>query len=148
MPDTWHMTAGGREVSQHQLDEVAHELLIVAGKSGVWMLHGEMGAGKTTLVKAIGRSLGVTETMSSPTFSLVNEYRRGDGGKLIHFDLYRLKNEREIADIGAVEYFDSGELCLVEWPEKLGSLSPLPSFHVRIQVTAPHLRKIAYEFQS
>ena len=148
MPDTWHMTAGGREVSQHQLDEVAQELLTVAGRSGVWKLHGEMGAGKTTLVKAIGRCLGVTETMSSPTFSLVNEYRTGDGGKLIHFDLYRLKNEREIADIGAAEYFDSGELCLVEWPEKLGSLSPLRSFHVRIQTTAPHLRKIEYEFQS
>jgi tRNA threonylcarbamoyladenosine biosynthesis protein TsaE len=148
MPEAWHMTAGGREVSPDQLDQVAKELLTVAGKSGVWMLHGEMGAGKTTLVKAIGRNLGVIETMSSPTFSLVNEYRTGNGGKLFHFDLYRLKNEREIVDIGAAEYFDSGELCLVEWPEKLGTLSPPQSFHVRIHVTAPHLRKIEYEFQS
>jgi len=144
MPDVWQMTAGGRAVSLQQLNDVARELLAMAGESRVWLLNGEMGSGKTTLAKAIGHVLGVQDTMSSPTFSIVNEYQ-AQGRKLYHFDLYRMKNEKEIIDIGAEEYFDSGELCLVEWPDKLGSLTPDKPFTIRITVTGPDHRKIEYQ---
>jgi tRNA threonylcarbamoyladenosine biosynthesis protein TsaE len=104
-----------------------------------------MGSGKTTLIKAIGETMGVTGTMSSPTFSIVNEYTVPNKNKIYHFDLYRLKNEKEVMDIGAEEYFDSGELCLIEWPEKLGSLRPEHYFTVRISVSGPQHRKIEYQ---
>src|SRR4051812_48840001 len=121
MPDTWQVAAGG-EVSQDKLENVARELLAAAAGVNVWLLFGEMGSGKTTLVKAIGKMIGVHEGMSSPTFSIVNEYQAERGRKIYHFDLYRLGSEKEVFEIGATEYFDSDELCLVEWPEKLGSL--------------------------
>jgi tRNA threonylcarbamoyladenosine biosynthesis protein TsaE len=84
-----------------------------------------MGAGKTTLIKAIARQLGVTNMTSSPTFSLVNEYETADGRILYHFDLYRLNSEEEAYDMGIDEYFYSGNLCLIEWPEKTPNLIPL-----------------------
>jgi tRNA threonylcarbamoyladenosine biosynthesis protein TsaE len=98
----------------------------------VWALHGEMGAGKTTLIKALVAALGVTEVTASPTFSIVNEYHDKNGKPIYHFDFYRIKNEVEAFDIGIDEYFDSGNLCLVEWPEKIPSL--LPSAHLEIQL--------------
>ena len=93
MPDVWQVAAGGVEVSQDELDRIALELLSAAGNSNVWLLSGEMGSGKTTLIKAVGKALAVIEGMSSPTFSLVNEYKTGEGRKIYHFDLYRLKDE-------------------------------------------------------
>ena len=82
------------------------------------VLVGEMGAGKTTLIKEICHQLGVAQSVQSPTFSLVNEYIDGKGNPVYHFDLYRLKNAQEAFDIGLEEYLDSGHLCLVEWPEQ------------------------------
>ena len=119
MPDVWQVTAGGEEVSQDKLGRVALELLSAAGDINVWLFFGEMGSGKTTLIKAVGKALGVTEGMSSPTFSIVNEYEAGDGRKIYHFDLYRLKDEKEVFDIGAEEYFYSDAYCFIEWPEKI-----------------------------
>ncbi len=143
MPEVWR-PAGGGEVSQDQLPKLANELMALAGDRRVWLVEGEMGSGKTTLIKVIGHALGVTETMRSPTFAIVNEYATGQGGKLFHFDLYRLKNEKEVIDIGTSEYFDSGQWCMVEWPEKLGSLTPGDSFRIRISVSGTHHRKIEY----
>lgn len=140
----WTSAAGGLPVSIDMLPRVADELLKASGNERVWLLYGEMGSGKTTLVKAVGRALGVTETMSSPTFSIVNEYD-GVPGKLYHFDLYRLTSEKEIFDIGTEEYFSSGGWCLVEWPEKLGTLTPPSHFDVRIRPHDNDHRIIEYQ---
>ena len=145
MPDVWQVAAGGVEVSQDELDRIALELLSAAGNSNVWLLSGEMGSGKTTLIKAVGKALAVPEGMSSPTFSLVNEYKTGEGRKIYHFDLFRLKDEKEVFDIGVEEYFDSNGLCLVEWPEKLGGLTPANSFKIRITPSGPLHRIIEYQ---
>lgn len=87
---------------------------------------GEMGAGKTTFIKALCQHLGVQEEVSSPTFSLVNEYRDARNHPIYHFDFYRLNDPREAVDIGALEYFNSGYLCLIEWPGRVEPLLPLP----------------------
>lgn len=145
MPEDWRPAAGGKEVSQMALDKVAEELLADIGERKVWLFFGEMGSGKTTLIKAIGRHLGVRETMSSPTFSLVNEYPTSAMKQIYHVDLYRLKDEKEVMDIGMEEYFNSGHLCLVEWPERLGSLTPVHHAKVRITPTSLLHRKIDYQ---
>ena len=145
MPDPWQAVCRGKEVGQDELDIVAGELLHAGEDLPVWLFVGEMGSGKTTLIKAIGKALGVTETMSSPTFSIVNEYKGREGRKIYHFDLYRLTSEKEIFDIGTEEYFDSNDFCFVEWPEKLGSLTPANYFTIRITPTGPMKRKIEYQ---
>ena len=90
----------------------------------VILFHGEMGVGKTTLIKQLCKTLGVTSTTSSPTFSLVNEYETIDNQVVYHFDFYRLKNEMEALDMGADDYFYSGNWCFIEWAEKIPSLIP------------------------
>lgn len=145
MPDLWQSASNEIPVTQEELETVSKELLKAAGDRTIWLFFGEMGSGKTTLIKAIGKFLGVNDTMSSPTFSIVNEYEAAHGRKIYHFDLYRLKSEREIFDIGVEEYFYSGELCLVEWPERLGSLVPSGSFNIRMTPTDDFHRKIEYQ---
>lgn len=144
MPDGWRLTSLGTDVSLSGLEQVAKELLKQSRNRKIWLFYGEMGAGKTTLIKTIARRLGVKEVMSSPTFSIVNEYAAGTG-KVYHVDLYRLTNEREIADTGLEEYFDSGGYCLVEWPEKLGRLTPPEAMQVKITPTDLHHRTIEYQ---
>jgi tRNA threonylcarbamoyladenosine biosynthesis protein TsaE len=106
------------------------ELELVAQKvidqqpSKVILFHGEMGVGKTTLIKQLCKYLGVTSVTSSPTFSLVNEYETIDNQIVYHFDFYRLKNEMEALDMGADDYFYSGNWCFIEWAEKIPSLIP------------------------
>lgn len=92
-----------------------------------------MGAGKTTLIKAFCKHLGVEDEVSSPTFSLVNEYE-GRDGKIYHFDLYRIQSEEELFDIGYEDYFFSGYLCLVEWPEMASGIIPQNHISVKIRV--------------
>jgi tRNA threonylcarbamoyladenosine biosynthesis protein TsaE len=88
----------------------------------IWTFDGEMGAGKTTLIKAVCKQLGVVDEVSSPTFSLVNEYKTTIGKTIYHFDFYRIKNIEEVYDIGYEDYFFSGNICLIEWPEKVSEL--------------------------
>jgi len=145
MPETWQPTAEGTAISQDRLEHVARELTEVAGRTKIWLLFGEMGSGKTTLIRAIGKNLGVKEGIHSPTFSIINEYDAPGGKKIYHFDLYRLNSEKEVFETGATEYFDSGDLCLVEWPEKLGSLTPPDHLKIRITATGPGTRKIEYQ---
>ena len=130
--------------SQHQISDVTKKLLKAGKGHSVWALHGEMGAGKTTLVKALVAELGVHETTASPTFSIVNEYRDKEGKPIYHFDFYRIKNESEAFDIGTDEYFDSGNLCLVEWPEKIPTLLPLHHFEVQLEIMGEQSRLIRY----
>jgi tRNA threonylcarbamoyladenosine biosynthesis protein TsaE len=99
-------------------------------------LYGPMGAGKTTLIKEIAEQLGVEDTVSSPTFSIVNQYMLPDGGFIYHFDFYRIDKPEEVYDIGYEEYFASGDLCLLEWPEKIESLLPPDTLRITITPSA------------
>lgn len=143
MPERWRTTSR-ESVTQAELDVVALELLAQSDNRTIWLFYGEMGSGKTTLIKAIARQLGVTETMSSPTFSLVNEYGLSSGRKVFHVDLYRLAGEQEVRDIGMDEYLNSGQYCFIEWPEKLGALTPPQYVGVRLRNIDEHHRHIEY----
>jgi tRNA threonylcarbamoyladenosine biosynthesis protein TsaE len=114
------------------LPAAAHQLLKACPGKRIFAFYGEMGAGKTTFIKAICAGLGVQNPTSSPTFALVNEYHSAAAGKIYHFDFYRLKNETEALDMGCEEYFYSGHYCFIEWPEKLGSLLPPEAVTVKI----------------
>ena len=105
---------------------------------------GEMGAGKTTLIRALCAALGVADDVSSPTFALVNEYRDGRDQPIYHFDFYRIDSVEEAERIGASEYFDSGYLCLVEWPARVAALLPLPYLEVQITVQPDESRVIEF----
>lgn len=109
-----------------RLDEIesAAEAVLAANPEPVILFNGEMGAGKTTFIKALCRALGVIDAVSSPTFSLINEYRTSQGDPVFHFDAYRLKDESEAYGIGMDEYLDSGAWCLVEWASKIPNLIP------------------------
>jgi tRNA threonylcarbamoyladenosine biosynthesis protein TsaE len=136
------------EVSQavtlSELPAVATSLLTAAGAHRVWLLKGEMGSGKTTLVKYVCAALGVTSTTASPTFSIVNEYALPSGEPVYHFDCYRLKNEWAALDIGIEEYLASGQYCLIEWPEKIAHLLPDHTFVVELRKLDPQTRLITY----
>lgn len=111
--------------SLENLNESAVEFVKQMGDKTVFAFHGEMGAGKTTFIKAICKVLGVEDEINSPTFSIVNEYRSDTTGELIyHFDFYRINKIEEVFDMGYEDYFYCGALCFIEWPEKIESLLP------------------------
>jgi tRNA threonylcarbamoyladenosine biosynthesis protein TsaE len=112
--------------------EAAQKLRALAADVKVWLFYGAMGVGKTTLIKAICKSWGVTDTVSSPTFALVNEYQNKDHQTFYHFDFYRIKDEEEAWNIGTEDYFYSGNYCFVEWPERIEGL--LPEKFIRIDM--------------
>jgi tRNA threonylcarbamoyladenosine biosynthesis protein TsaE len=109
--------------SLDEINEVAKQI-IAQNPNKVILLHGEMGVGKTTLIKAVAKELGVNDVTSSPTFSLVNEYQTTDNQIVYHFDFYRLNHEVEALDMGADEYLYSGNWCFIEWAEKIPNLVP------------------------
>ena len=126
------------------LPTAAAQLATAIAESGhaVVTFAGEMGAGKTTLIRALGAALGVADDVSSPTFALVNEYQDGRGQPVYHFDFYRIDSEEEAARLGAAEYFDSGYLCLVEWPTRVVGLLPPTYLQVELTVTGPESRQL------
>lgn len=113
-----------RITSEEELSQVAEAILAAAGQRTVVVFRGEMGAGKTTLIRKIVAAMGSADTVTSPTFAIVNQYRGTNDRPIYHFDFYRIEDIREAYDFGYEEYFYSGELCLVEWPEKIESLLP------------------------
>jgi tRNA threonylcarbamoyladenosine biosynthesis protein TsaE len=115
-----------------ELPQISTLLLQIGNDLPVWLFEGHMGAGKTTLIKALCRQLGVKSTVQSPTFSLVNEYD-SEGKAVYHFDFYRIKDETEALDMGVEEYFDSGDFCFVEWPGKVENLWPLKYLLLNLQ---------------
>ena len=127
--------------SLSEIDEVAKELLTQIN-SNIVLLNGEMGAGKTTLIKALCKALKCPDVVSSPTFSLINEYRTVDNKPLYHFDCYRIENEEEAYDFGAEEYLYSGHLCLIEWSENIHSLLPTDCCSLTIEKIDSTTRKI------
>jgi len=132
MPEVRDSVLGGRALGLESLKEAARELIRKCGMFNVWSFYGDIGAGKTTLIKALCEELGVRGGMSSPTFSIVNEYALPGGKSVYHFDFYRLKNEREALDLGAEEYFDSRNYCFIEWPERAPSI--IPDKHVEVKI--------------
>lgn len=126
-----------------QLPEVARKLIELIGDSKVFLFYGDMGAGKTTFIKSICAALGVEDTVSSPTFSIVNEYQSASGS-VYHFDFYRLKNEQEAFDMGYEEYLYSGHYCLIEWPERIPNLLPEDARKIDIKILGTEQREITF----
>lgn len=123
--------------------DIAQLILQGYPEARVFAFHGDLGAGKTTLIKAMGQVLGVADAMSSPTFALVNEYRSGTGDPVYHFDLYRLKDAAELDAIGFSEYVDSGNYCFIEWPQLAEELLPPGTLHVTLEEGANGVRLIS-----
>ena len=127
-----------------QLSEVALEVIANA-EHKILLFYGEMGVGKTTLIKEIFKQLKVEDNVSSPTFSLVNEYHTTTDDIVYHFDFYRIDDEEEALDMGVEEYFYSNRWCLVEWPNKIENLLPLESVKITITADQNQLRTIQLE---
>ena len=116
-----------------RLRDAARHFLKETSGNTIFAIYGRMGSGKTTLIRAICREMGVEDTVTSPTFTLVNEYRRPGNSPVYHFDFYRIKKITEVLDFGIEEYFYSGAPCFMEWPELIESL--LPEGTLRISIT-------------
>ncbi len=134
-----------RIAQQEELPLVARTVLDLLDGRSVVALRGGMGAGKTTLVREIAALLGAEDTVTSPTFAIVNQYRGADDRRIYHFDFYRIDDPREAFDLGYEEYFYSGDLCLVEWPEKIEQLLPDDIVEVRIAVDSETARTFEIE---
>ncbi len=117
--------------SLEELPEIASQL-IKSVPEKILLFYGEMGVGKTTLIKEIVKQLKVDDVVTSPTFSLVNEYHSRKGERIYHFDFYRIEQEEEALDIGIDEYFNSNAWCLVEWPERIKNLVPLNAVEIHL----------------
>lgn len=132
-------------VTLDRLDEVADALVRFAGEVRAVAFFGEMGAGKTTFIRVLCARLGVEGPVTSPTFSIVNEYSTASGARVFHFDFYRLRSEQEAVEIGLEEYLESGSWCLMEWPEKVLNLLPKPRIDVRLTVS-DGLRRFEFSY--
>ena len=130
-----------KNYSLGELPEIAKDVLQFS-KHKILLFYGEMGVGKTTLIKELVKQFGVVDNVSSPTFSLVNEYHTNSGEKIYHFDFYRIDKEEEAMDMGIEEYFYSNSWCLVEWPNKVENLLPLKSVIVKITANSNQQRTI------
>lgn len=124
------------------ISSVAKSLISEAGKQKVWCFVGEMGAGKTTLIKEVCRQLHVTDTLSSPTFSIVNAYRTDEGKEIYHFDFYRIEDPLELMQLGVEEYFDSGNICLVEWPDRAVDYLPAEYLKINVKLVSDNSREL------
>ncbi|MFR9496433.1 MAG: tRNA (adenosine(37)-N6)-threonylcarbamoyltransferase complex ATPase subunit type 1 TsaE [Rikenellaceae bacterium] len=126
--------------SLSQLSTVAQTMLEELQGRNIVLFRAEMGAGKTTLIREIVAQRGSTDSVSSPTFAIVNEYRDAQGEAIFHFDMYRISHFEEALDFGCEEYLSSGALCLIEWPEQIEALLPEDAMVVEILVDSPKER--------
>ncbi len=120
-----------KDYTLNELDSISKELLATTDKK-IFAFFASMGTGKTTLIKQLIKQLGVEDNVSSPTFSLVNEYQNSNREPIFHFDFYRIEDEEEALDIGIEEYFDTDAYCFIEWPEMIENLLPLETVSVFI----------------
>lgn len=134
--------------SLEALPQAAEQFKQLMGDYTVFAFYGPMGVGKTTFISELARALGVTDDLaSSPSFSIVNEYRSDTTAELIyHFDLYRLEDLEEVIEIGIEDYFDSGALCLIEWPERADALLPSDTVRVDLAETPDGQRSLTMTF--
>ncbi|UAM99618.1 tRNA (adenosine(37)-N6)-threonylcarbamoyltransferase complex ATPase subunit type 1 TsaE [Polaribacter litorisediminis] len=130
-----------KNYSLKELSKISSEI-ISAAKNKTLLFYGQMGVGKTTLIKEICKQLKVTDTISSPTFSLVNEYQTSKNSKIFHFDFYRITQEEEALDMGIEEYFDNDAWCLIEWPENIENLLPLGAVEIHLSILEDGNRNI------
>ncbi len=128
--------------SVEALSQAAREFLAAMDQATVFAFRGEMGAGKTTFIKAICEALGVEDVINSPSFSIVNEYRSSSGELIYHFDCYRLKRVDEALDFGFEDYMESGSLCFIEWPDIVANLLPSDVVWVDIKVNEDGSRTV------
>ena len=128
-----------------EINIVAKQFIDRIGNEKVFAFYGSMGAGKTTFIKAVCEELGVQETVSSPTFAIINEYKDGEGNSIYHFDFYRIHKLEEAFDFGYEDYFYSGNLCFIEWPELVESLLPENTVKVYIAETENGARSITLD---
>jgi len=119
-----------------QLNVISKQILEYTLAHKKFAFYGEMGVGKTTLIKALSLQLGVTDLVNSPTFSIVNEYQTDKCMKIYHFDFYRIENEREAYDLGYEEYFFSDAYCFIEWPEKISNLIEKDVVQIKMSIVA------------
>ncbi len=127
------------------IQDAARQIINHAGGEKIWIFQGQMGAGKTTLIKALSRELKVLDQTSSPTFGIVNEYETATKNKIYHFDFYRLNDPLEALDIGIEEYFYSGEYCWIEWAEKVAQFLPEDFLLIRIAIDSDQSRTITLQ---
>lgn len=133
--------------SLDDINDAARQFVKAMGDYTVFAFNGAMGAGKTTFITALCKVLGVDEITNSPSFSIINEYRSETTAELIyHFDCYRLETEAEAMDIGAEDYFDSGALCFIEWPERIANLLPDDTVNVEITELPDGARSLTMAF--
>lgn len=125
------------------LETISQQLLVEFGTEKIVLFKGEMGAGKTTLIKHLCKQLGIDDITSSPTFSIVNEYVSNKDQKVYHFDFYRINDEQEVMDMGYEEYFYGGAYCFIEWPEKIPNLIPEKFVVITIKVDEDNNRIIS-----
>jgi tRNA threonylcarbamoyladenosine biosynthesis protein TsaE len=127
------------------IDDAARELIDTLPDKRIFAFYGEMGAGKTTLIKALCRVLQVTDVTSSPSFGLIHEYRTRGSDSIYHFDFYRIEHMEEAYDIGYEDYIDSGQYCFIEWPDKIASLLPPETVNVNLQIVGNNERTMEVE---
>lgn len=128
--------------SLEEISAAARDVIRAAAGRKVIAFYGEMGAGKTTLIREICRQLGTADVVSSPTFALINQYDTADGNRIFHIDLYRLSGADEALAAGVGDCLDSGHLCLVEWPERAESLLPKDALRVHLTTVSDRMRKL------
>lgn len=128
--------------TEQELPKIAEQLIDVFGENRVVLFYGEMGAGKTTLIKQLCKVLSVEEETTSPTFSIVNEYLSKNNQTIYHFDFYRIEEEAEVFDLGYEDYFYGGNYCFIEWPEKIPNLLPEENVKVEIQLLDDNSRRV------
>ena len=130
-----------KNYSLEDLSEVA-TTIISSVENKTLLFYGQMGVGKTTLIKEVCKQLGVLDNISSPTFSLVNEYQTSINEKVFHFDFYRIEDEEEALDMGIEEYFYESNWCLIEWPENIENLLPLDAVQIHLSILHDGQRNI------
>ncbi|MFI3248049.1 MAG: tRNA (adenosine(37)-N6)-threonylcarbamoyltransferase complex ATPase subunit type 1 TsaE [Rikenellaceae bacterium] len=137
-----------KDITIHSIEDlrgVAEAILNSLDGRTVVLLHGPMGAGKTTLVREIAAVMGSEDSVSSPTFAIVNEYVTSDDDSIFHFDMYRIERIEEAIDLGFEEYITSGNLCLIEWAERVEELLPEDAMLVRIEALSENERRFIIE---
>lgn len=137
----------GSEANISEIDAAAADFLRLTSGDNVVAFYAPMGAGKTTFISALCRCLNVRDDVCSPTFTIINEYLAADGRLIYHFDLYRIDKLEEALDLGLDDYFCSGNLCLIEWPEKIEQLLPEDCLKVHIEVRPDESRRMYWNDQ-
>lgn len=128
--------------NKSKVKSAAKQFVDLMGDDKVFAFHGSMGAGKTTFIKAICEELGVKESVTSPTFAIINEYKDRAGSSIYHFDFYRINKLEEVFDFGYEDYFYSGNICFIEWPEIVESLLPEKCVRVSIEEQEEGIRVV------